>query len=102
MPVGFELAIYYLEGIESVNEYFCYIGDDCLDVFVKMMDEILTNFTTFPRETMLAMTNDKKMNTVLQQFVTYAVKNIINNIKIFKKLVIIAVTQENIEVLLIY
>lgn len=61
MPVGFALAIYYLEGIESVNEYFCYIGDDCLDVFVKMMDEILTKFTTFPRETMLAMTNDKKM-----------------------------------------
>ena len=63
MPVGFALAIYYLEGIESVNKYFCYIGDDCLDVFVKMMDEILTNFTTFPRETMLAMTNDKKNET---------------------------------------
>ena len=32
------------------NEYFCYIGEDCLDVFVEKMDEILTNFATFPRK----------------------------------------------------
>ena len=31
------------------NEYFCYIGKDSLDVFVRKMDEILANFAVFQR-----------------------------------------------------
>ena len=80
-------------------EYFFYIAEDCLDVFVDMMNEILTNFS---KNKKLGLTNDENRNAVLQQFVAYVVKNLIEKIKILEKSEIIAVTQENIEVLLIY
>ena len=44
----------------------------------------------------------KKKNEFLQNFVTYAVKNLIDKIKILIKSEIIAITPGNIEVLLIY
>ena len=44
----------------------------------------------------------KKKNEFLQNFVTYAVKSLIEKIKILLKSEIIAMTPENIEVLLIY
>ena len=43
------LSTYYLEGIGYEYEYFCYIGEDCLDVFVEKMDKNLTNFGIFLR-----------------------------------------------------
>ena len=55
------LTTYYLEGIGCEYEYFCYIGEDCLDVFVEKMDKNLTNFGIFLRKHMLAMTNDEKI-----------------------------------------
>lgn len=78
---------------------FFYIGEDCLDVFVEMMDEILTNFS---KNKKLGLTNDENRNAVLQQFVACVVKNLIEKMKILEKSEIIAVTQENIEVRLIY
>ena len=77
-------------------EYFFYIAEDCLDVFVDMMNEILTNFS---KNKKLGLTNDENRNAVLQQFVAYVVKNLIEKIKILEKSEIIAVTQENIEVM---
>ena len=44
----------------------------------------------------------KKRNTVLQQFVTYAVKDFIEKIKILEKSEIIVAIQGNLEVLHIY
>ena len=38
------------------NENFCYIGENCLDVFDKKMDDILHDFATFSRQKMIAMT----------------------------------------------
>ena len=73
-----------------------YIAEDCLDVFVDMMNEILTNFS---KNKKLGLTNDENRNAVLQQFVAYVVKNLIEKIKILEKSEIIAVTQENIEVM---
>lgn len=35
---------------------FCYIGENCLDVFDKKMDDILHDFATFSRQKMIAMT----------------------------------------------
>ena len=61
MSIRFALAVYYLENMGCKYGYFCYIGEDCLDVSVKKMNEILTNFETFLRKKMLAMTNDEKM-----------------------------------------
>ena len=55
------LTTYYLEGIGCEYEYFCYIGEDCLDVFVEKMDKNLTNFGIFLRKHMLSMTNDEKI-----------------------------------------
>ena len=75
---------------------FFYIAEDCLDVFVDMMNEILTNFS---KNKKLGLTNDENRNAVLQQFVAYVVKNLIEKIKILEKSEIIAVTQENIEVM---
>ena len=66
---------------------------------LKNLDEILTNFS---KNKKLGLINDENRNTVLQQFVAYVVKNLIEKIKILEKSEIIAVTQENIEVLLIY
>lgn len=77
-------------------EYFFYIAEDCLDVFVDMMNEILTNFS---KNKKLGLTNDENRNAVLQQFVAYVVKNLIEKIKILEKSEIFAVTQENIEVM---
>ena len=78
---------------------FFYVGEDCLDVFVEMMDEILANFS---KNKKLGLTNDENRNVVLQQFVACVVKNLIEKMKILEKSEIIAVTQENIEVRLIY
>ena len=50
IPIGFELPVYYLKSIGHENEYFCYIGEDYLDVVVEKMDEIKTNFANFPRK----------------------------------------------------
>lgn len=66
---------------------------------LKNLDEILTNFS---KNKKLGLINDENRNTVLQQFVAYVVKNLIEKIKILEKSEIIPVTQENIEVLLIY
>ena len=40
------------------NEYFCYIGENCLDVFVEKTDEIFGNLGSFPRKKTGA--NDEK------------------------------------------
>lgn len=61
IPIGFSLAVNFLESIERENEYFCYIGEDCSDVFVGKMDGTSTNFATFLRENS-TMTNDEKMD----------------------------------------
>lgn len=41
------LDIHYLESIGCENEYFCYIEEDCLDVFVEKIDEIFSDCGTF-------------------------------------------------------
>ena len=46
IPIGFSLAVNFLESIERENEYFCYIGEDCLDVFIEKMDGTSSNFAT--------------------------------------------------------
>lgn len=56
----FALAIYYLEGMGRENEYFSYTGEDCLDVFVKNLDEILSDFASFESEMEMEMTDDEK------------------------------------------
>ena len=46
MPIEFALVIYYLDYKELEDEYFSYIGKDCLDVFVKAMNIIFScNFS---------------------------------------------------------
>ena len=60
IPVEFALAIYYLEGMGRENEYFSYTGEDCLDVFVKNLDEILSDFANFESEMEMEMTDDEK------------------------------------------
>lgn len=50
IPIGFALSIHYLEDMGCGNLYFSYIGEDCLDVFVKKLDKILSNFETFERK----------------------------------------------------
>ena len=42
------------------NEYFSYTGEDCLDVFVKNLDEILSDFANFESEMEMEMTDDEK------------------------------------------
>ena len=45
------MSLYYIEDIKCENdEYFCYKGEDCLDVFVEKMNKILDNFAHFPRK----------------------------------------------------
>lgn len=56
----FALAIYYLEGMGRENEYFSYTGEDYLDVFVKNLDEILSDFANFESEMEMKMTDDEK------------------------------------------
>ena len=56
----FALAIYYLEGMGRENEYFSYTGEDYLDVFVKNLDEILSDFANFESEMEMEMTDDEK------------------------------------------
>ena len=42
------------------NEYFCYRGEDCLDVFAEKMDKILSNFAKFLGQKLIALTDDQK------------------------------------------
>ena len=48
--IGYAMEIDYLEDMGHENAYFCYIGNDCLDVFAKKIYENLPNFATFPRK----------------------------------------------------
>ena len=57
---GDTLAIYYLEGMGRKNEYFSYTGNDSLDVFVKNLDEILSDLATFESEIEMKMADDEK------------------------------------------
>ena len=61
------LDIHYLESIGCENEYFCYIEEDCLDVFVEKIDEIFSDCGTFwEKENWCQWQVLKKKNTVLQ------------------------------------
>ena len=51
------MSIHYLEDMGCGNLYFSYIGEDCLDVFVKKLDKILSNFETFERKIEMKMTD---------------------------------------------
>ena len=46
MPIGFALAIYYLEDIEHENEYFCYIVKDCSVTFHFKLHKARSYFQT--------------------------------------------------------
>ena len=80
-----------MEDIGLENEYFYYIGEDCLDVFVERMDEILTNFATFERTKILSMTDGEKMEHSAATGCYICDEKF--NQKDFKKSKIIAITQ---------
>ena len=71
------MAIHHSDEVGRRDEYFCYIGERFLDVFVEQMDEILCGFATFLRQIMITKTNDQKKNITQQQFVTHKLKNLI-------------------------
>ena len=52
--IRFALVVHYLEGMGV------YIGEDCFNVFVKKLNEILSNFTNFEREMEMLMRDDQK------------------------------------------
>ena len=52
--IRFALVAHYLEGMGV------YIGGDCFNVFVKKLNEILSNFTNFEREMEMLMRDDQK------------------------------------------
>ena len=48
MWTGFTVSVCHSLGAKcKKNEYFCYSGKHCLDVFVDKMNEILSGFTYF-------------------------------------------------------
>ena len=48
--------------MEHEDEDFCYIAEDCLNVFFEKMDETITNLaSTFSKKQMSAMTGDEKI-----------------------------------------
>lgn len=57
-PIEFALVVHYLGGMERQNSYFSYIGENCLHVFIKKVNEILTSSTNFGRVT--EMRDDQK------------------------------------------
>ena len=60
IPIGFALTICYLESMRCENEYFSYIGEYYLDVFIKKLNEILSNWDTFKREMEMEMKENQK------------------------------------------
>ena len=60
IPIRFALTICYLESMRCESEYFCYIGEYYLDVFIKKLNEILSNWDTFEREMEMEMKENQK------------------------------------------
>lgn len=58
IPVRFALVVH--EGIGHENGYFSDIEEDCLDVFVQKLNEILTDFANFEREMEMLMIDEQK------------------------------------------
>ena len=75
LPVGFTLAIHYLEGMRRENECFSHTGDNHLDVFVKKLNKIFTDFENLETEIETFMTNDQKRKYKKIR-VSYAIKNL--------------------------
>lgn len=75
LPVGFALAIHYLEGMRRGNECFSHPGDNHLNVFVKKLNKIFTDFENLETEIETFMTNDQKRKYKKIR-VSYAIKNL--------------------------
>ena len=64
IAIRFSLAVQYLECVGRKNKCFFYNEVDCLDAFVKKMEEISSDLETFPRK--ITDINDKAWKRKIQ------------------------------------
>ena len=66
MAIEIVLAIYYLENIKRRNEYLVILVKIVWIVLLKKWIKFYTNFDTFSRQKIIAMTYDEKTRTQCQ------------------------------------
>lgn len=66
---GFAISTCYLADVKcKKNEYFCFMGDDCLDLYVGSMNKILSDSVYFSRKKQVEIKDkDKKLQKLKKE-----------------------------------
>lgn len=66
---GFLISTCYLPDVKcKKNEYFCFMGDDCLDLYVRSMNKILSDSVYFSRKKQVEIKDkDKKLQKIKKE-----------------------------------